>query len=180
MSNKREKTKQRIKDAYIELLKSKSPLQISVSDIASECHINRSTFYEYFSYIDLLIEEIISDQLTIISVDNDKLLDIYHTQNNYTNPENIKLYFKTFDQNKVLNRFIKSKESDYFKSMIVRIQSSREIHKYNIADDAHKLRIMYRNSGVFAILFRWVEAKREYDLDELSKVLFDIVKSNNF
>ena len=55
---KSHQTKSRIMEAYIQLMNNKYWDKISVKEICSHCHITRGTFYQYFSDIYDLLEQI--------------------------------------------------------------------------------------------------------------------------
>ena len=59
-------TKSAIKGSFLKLLSDRPLSQITVKDIASDCGINRNTFYYYFSDIPQLIEEIFTEDLEAI------------------------------------------------------------------------------------------------------------------
>ncbi len=56
--SKKEKTKQRIIDAFWSLYESTRIEKITVKEICTKANINRSTFYEYFSDAYMLLETI--------------------------------------------------------------------------------------------------------------------------
>lgn len=177
MNNKRERTKTKIKNCYISLLMTKSPLDINVSEICKKCQINRSTFYEYYSYIDSLIEDIIYDQIDAISKVNDVLYDSYYIENT-TGPDYVAKYMKNIAGNEVLMRFIKSNESNRFKAAITNAQSEYEIKRYNITDPTKRIKVMYRNSGVLAIVFGWIEKKSNCDTEEIATILYNEIRKS--
>ena len=174
MSAKREKTKAKIKKCTIELLSNKSPFDITVSEICKLCDINRSTFYEYYSYIDLLIEDIVYDQIFEISKVNNILYDAYHIDNTLGS-ENIEKYIQNLIANKVLMRLIKSNEGNRYKAIITKAQSEYEINRYNITDINKKVQIIFRSSGFLTIVFRWIDKSIDISLKELSLFLYNTV-----
>ena len=79
MDKRIEKTKQKIKSKYKELMFQKEPNNIQVKELCKQANINRSTFYERYGYIDALIDEIIEEEVTKISLNN------YYIESNYQN-----------------------------------------------------------------------------------------------
>ena len=65
------KTEKRIKDALLKLLASKSLADITVSELAREAHVSRSTFYEHFGNPDdvygVLMAEISAEMSPLMS-----------------------------------------------------------------------------------------------------------------
>ena len=104
-THKRNKTKARIKKAYCELLLNSSPLEVTISEICKRSEINRSTFYEYYSCLDELIEHVIRDQVALISKVNKSLYDRFYAEN-FTGPESVKKYMENFANNEVLSQEI--------------------------------------------------------------------------
>ena len=56
--NKSEKTRKRIIDKYIDLMSEKKWDRITVKELCEKCNITRSTFYQYYSDIYDLIEDL--------------------------------------------------------------------------------------------------------------------------
>ena len=56
------KSKQKIKEKYLELLFKKDPSKIQVNELCALAHVNRSTFYERYGYLDALVDEIIEEE----------------------------------------------------------------------------------------------------------------------
>src|SRR5574344_1177042 len=90
MDKRIEKTKQKIKSKYIELMLQKEPNTIQVKELCKQANINRSTFYERYGYIDKLIDEIIEEEVTKISLNN------YDIESNYQNSKINKTMIKTY------------------------------------------------------------------------------------
>ncbi|MCQ2087554.1 MAG: hypothetical protein MJZ37_05755 [Bacilli bacterium] len=175
--HKRNKTKSKIKRAYCDLLLENTPLEITISEICKKSEINRSTFYEYYSCLDELIEQVIKDQVVAISKVNKSIYDRFYIEN-FTGPETVKKYMENFANNAVLIKLINSKESHRFKSLIIHLQCEYEIQKYHINDFEKRLQVIYRNSGILVILFRWIEKVKGYDTDTVSKLVYkQIVKT---
>ena len=55
------KTKEYIKNAFLELLKEKNYAKVSVKDIASLASINRNTFYLHYSSKDDLVSSLVNE-----------------------------------------------------------------------------------------------------------------------
>jgi len=175
MKLKRERTIEKIKKCYINLLLLKGPTDITVSEICKKSRINRSTFYKYYSYIDLLIEDIIRDQINEISKVNDVLYDQFYIENT-TGPKHVAAYMQNIAGNAVLMRFIKSSDSHLFKTLITKTQCEYEINRYQIKDNARTIRIIYRNSGVLSVVYGWIAKQDETDLMEIATRLYEEIR----
>ena len=170
-TRKRNKTRLKIKNAFSQIVLEKEPSKISISEICETSNINRSTFYEYFSSIDDLIDEVIFDQVKIISRINRSIYDSYYFYN-ISGPENVKKYINNLLSSNVLISFIKSKESRKYKSEIIQAQYNYEVTKYNVTDLDKKMEVLYRNSGILLVLFRWIEKQIPCDIDTISEILY--------
>ena len=60
------KTKRAIKNAFARLLTEKDINEITISDIAAVADINRKTFYNYYSGVHEVIDEIENDIMLVI------------------------------------------------------------------------------------------------------------------
>ncbi|TLG74168.1 TetR/AcrR family transcriptional regulator [Culicoidibacter larvae] len=90
MLTKSEKTKEQIKQVFVELMKEKGFEHIKVTDIARKAHINRGTFYlHYIDKFDLLNQlemEIINQIKTILDSGMNELFAPHnHTEDNQMN-----------------------------------------------------------------------------------------------
>lgn len=73
-SNRTEKTKQKIIDAFVSILKEKTANQVKVSDITKRAQIDRGSFYRYFESKDALIEDCEENILNKFYVSHDQVL----------------------------------------------------------------------------------------------------------
>ena len=60
-------SKAKIKEAFIDLVVDSNSNKITILDICEKANVNCSTFYERFQYLDNLIDEIIDDEVHVIS-----------------------------------------------------------------------------------------------------------------
>ncbi len=177
MSTKTEKTKANIRNTYVKLLDTHGPTDISVTDICNMANINRSTFYEYYPYIDKLIEDVIYEQINSISDVNDVLYDAYYLEHE-TTPENVREYIENFVNNAVFSKLLRSNEANLFKASIVNAQCEYEINRYGIADEESKMKINYRASGVLATIFIWLEKGYDFSLGDLADYLYEEIRKS--
>lgn len=171
MSKKSERTKNNIKETFKSLIASHSIFDVSVTLICEELDINRSTFYEYFSSVDDLINELIIDSLDDVSSKNEVIYDAYYSTNNLT-IENVKTYIINFINNIFLRRLIKSSKSDSYKTAIVKAQVEKELTNYNINERDRTISILYRNSGVLSIVFQLIEKKVDISIDDAVNCIY--------
>lgn len=175
MSACRNRTRQKIKDAFKVLLKDQSPLQITVSDLCLKCKINRSTFYQYYPYIDKLIEDVIQDELIVNAEMNKSLLDSFYLTHS-TSPSQIEEYLVNFTSNEVIRKFIKSSDSDYFRLLIVKLEIRYEFKKYHIVTQEDRATAINRNYGVFAVIFAWIDKVLDVNINEISQLIYKFLR----
>ena len=54
-----DRSKEKIKKAFMELFQTKEPDEISVVELCKKAKVNRSTFYAHYGYMDNLIREVL-------------------------------------------------------------------------------------------------------------------------
>lgn len=173
---KRDKTKIKLKTAYIHFIQFKRPFSVTVLEMCEFCGVNRSTFYEYYDCIGSLIEDVILDQLNTIERDVKSLYDEYYEEH-LLNEANVKKYLEVFLKNEILLRLIKSADGNRFKTLIVNQGVFFELTKFNIRDKKERLNVIYRISGVFELVFLLIEKPNEYTIDEIANTLYEKIIS---
>lgn len=148
------KSTNKLKESFIELMKIKSPVQITVKELCEHAGLNRSTFYERFGYMDALIENIIDDCVEYICLGNPTIYELPYEDSGISR-ESIREYIDRFLENKILMVFCLTKNNDTYQSMIIQAQiriSMREnenLVKYYPA--------FLQNSGVLYMLIDWIK-----------------------
>lgn len=176
MEKKEKRAKVEFKETFVRLLAKHSSRKISVSLLCEKAGYNRSTFYEYYPSMDELLKDVLKDQLKSVWVQNDLLLDAYYLKSE-TGPEKIYQYLTNFFSNDVLLTLISSNDSAYFRHLIIQIETSYEINKYHIYKEEDKIKIIYRNTGIFSIIFRYIGNEFSCDIKTLSNIVFDLIKN---
>ena len=67
-------TRRAIKESFLKLLNQRPLNQITVKDIVEDCGINRNSFYDHFSDLPALVEEIMAEQVSAM-VENHPTVD---------------------------------------------------------------------------------------------------------
>ena len=119
------KSKQKLKEKYVELLFKKEPEEIKVNELCSLSNINRSTFYDRYGYLDALVNEIIEEEINKISIDEERII-VFPVDFEQVNKKDIERYIDRFYNNKILMRFCSVDNKEFYISKIIskQIESS--------------------------------------------------------
>lgn len=102
MSSKKEQTKQKIIDAFWELYETTRIEKITIKEICYGAHINRSTFYEYFSDVYEVLETIENSLIP-----NEKTIPVFNESITHDSLM-VKKQLEFFDKNKKYLRVLLS------------------------------------------------------------------------
>ena len=140
------KTKRAIKNALMHLLNDRDINDITISDIAAQADINRKTFYNYYSGVHEVIDEMEND---IISHVDEALTDI---------------------------DFIDNLENPYliFEKLTSVISADMDTFGYLLGMNTNvgllsKMMLEFMVSGVVAVFKRWFNSDRSVSIDEISR-----------
>ena len=165
------RTKRAIKSAFARLLTEKDINDITISDIAAVADINRKTFYNYYSGVHEVIDEIEND---IISHVDEALTDIdfksslespYRIFEKLTAVINTDMDFFGYLLSMNSNVSLSSKIVELL-TMKVRALLKRTIE---IEDDRLDLMLVFMISGMVAVYKQWFNSDRSEPVEELSR-----------
>ena len=165
------RTKKAIKSAFARLLTEKDINDITISDIAAVADINRKTFYNYYSGVHEVIDEIEND---IISHVDEALTDIdfksslespYRIFEKLTAIINTDMDFFGYLLSMNSNVSLSSKIVELL-TMKVRALLKRTIE---IEDDRLDLMLVFMISGMVAVYKQWFNSDRSEPVEELSR-----------
>lgn len=170
------KTKKAIRDAFVKLLYEKDVDKITVKEIAEEADINRKTFYNYYSGVYQIIDEIENEVIDIM----DKELKNYNVDDTLKNP------YEIFDRiTEILNSDIEfygyllgmrgnlslvSKVAQLLKEKVkaaVKEQVEIDELKLDVAVD-------FIMSGMTAVYKQWFNSGMKEPLEEVTKIMGDL------
>ena len=171
-TDRREKKKKKaIKSAFARLLTEKDINDITISDIAAVADINRKTFYNYYSGVHEVIDEIEND---IISHVDEALTDIdfksslespYRIFEKLTAVINTDMDFFGYLLSMNSNVSLSSKIVELL-TMKVRALLKQSIE---IEDDRLDLMLVFMISGMVAVYKQWFNSDRSEPVEELSR-----------
>ncbi len=165
------RTKKAIKSAFARLLTEKDINDITISDIAAVADINRKTFYNYYSGVHEVIDEIEND---IISHVDEALTDIdfksslespYRIFEKLTAVINTDMDFFGYLLSMNSNVSLSSKIVELL-TMKVRALLKQSIE---IEDDRLDLMLVFMISGMVAVYKQWFNSDRSEPVEELSR-----------
>lgn len=171
------KTKRAIFTAFAQLLSEKDLSHITITDIANKAEINRKTFYNYYSNIYEVMEEI--ENLTVSTFE--KRLDqiefedmssflnqlfIQFTDTINSDLEFFSHLFKTNNRSFLVKKIIDSLK-DYIQK---RIEEKEEIdkHTFNLICD-------FCVPGIISVYVNWFMNNQDISIEELSSHLTQLI-----
>lgn len=171
------KTKHAIYKAFVELLNEKDINQITITDVAKRANINRKTFYNYYSDVYEVMEEI--ENLTVEAFINnmgtveftnmaDFLTEIFikFTETVNKDLEFFNLLFKTNNRSFLIVKIVEALKK-YVKK---RIEESNEL-------DMHRFEVVsnFYLSGVLSVYMNWFMNNYDQSIEEISALLTELV-----
>ncbi len=167
------KTKRAIRNAFAKLMTEKDIDEITVSELAREADINRKTFYNYYSGVYQVIEEIEHDIITSY----ERLLGNIEFERDMNTPY---ILFERFSM--LINM-----DPEFFGymltmngnlSLITRIMTllkdkTREAMAAQLGLDIDRADVMidYALSGMLSVYQHWFASDRRMPLEEVSKLI---------
>ena len=161
-------TKQKIQQAFMDLLGKKPFDKISVSDICGRAEISRPSFYAHYDDINDLIMQIELEKSAYIAL-------IFASEDTITE-ESFKLYLNYIQEN---NLFYKA----YFETENNSRLSRKIIEQYlktNGLKESYRLKfnMVFFMAGIRAVVYDWLAGGQKESAEELAGLLFE--KYENF
>lgn len=167
------KTKKAIRIAFAKLLSEKNINDITVSDIAELANINRKTFYNYYSGIYMVIDEIENDIVTSFSsvlgeisfreaIDNpyvifEKLTSIINTDMDFYGH-----FFSMSNNINIIAKIVKLMKDKTKSAMIAQT---------NADEKTAETALTYALYGMLAVFHNWFNSDRKQSIEEISKLI---------
>lgn len=171
------KTKHAIFKAFVELLNEKDINQITITDIAKRANINRKTFYNYYSDVNGVMEEIQNlvvaafiKNIGTIEFTNmaDFLTEIFikFTETVNKDLEFFNLLFKTNNRSFLIVKIVEALK-EYVQK---RIEESNEldIPRFEVVSNFYL-------SGVLSVYMNWFMNNYDQSIEEISALLTELV-----
>ena len=171
------KTKHAIYKAFVELLNEKDINQITITDVAKRANINRKTFYNYYSDINDVMEEIQNlvvaafiKNIGTIEFTNmaDFLTEIFikFTETVNHDLEFYGLLFKTNNRSLLIVKIV-----DILKKYVQqRIEETETLDQ-----NRFKVAVDLCIPGIISVYMNWFTNSYDYSIEELSSLLTDFI-----
>ena len=170
------KTKKAIKRAFIELLSRKNVNDITITDISREADINRKTFYNNYSGIHEIINEIEEELFATFKAEI-RGLDVSREMNNPYNvlirltallDSDYQFYAKILSSD--LNTHLIAKIVGYLKEQtkkVLKAKSNYDEYEMNIV-------VEYSISGMLSVYQEWLSTGREEPIEKLALIISNL------
>lgn len=175
-TNATQKTKTKLRETFWQLYQEKPIEKISVREIIEAAHLNRSTFYEYYSDIYAVLNEIeeeLFDGLfgnkTQLILDYSLSLDelIYEVAQNYKKHQK---YLKVLLGKNGDPQFL-DKIKEHLKSLLCPLMDSTDMITFQNPDYF----LEYLTNGLIGMLLYWQQKDRKMPIEEFLKICKEII-----
>lgn len=173
------KTKRAIRKAFIELLTQKHINDITIKDIADVADINRKTFYNYYSGIHELLEEMENDMVEKFEntlSDFDFRRDIHRPGGTF-----LKLSESIDEEGELYQRLFRSKSNSHIVEKVTKVIVEKTINflqeKYDIDRDVISVATIFVSGGLMSVYQNWIDSDRQMSIDEISEILSDMMEN---
>jgi len=167
-------TKKVIKDTFIELLEQKSINKITVTELCSQCEINRATFYRYYDDVYDLMEKLksqyVSELKEAISISKDD-----YTISGFTSE-----ILEVILRNKELSRILFSlKNGKDFLNDVLDIAHQKCVEKWNrygknVPQEQVGYLSTFITAGTIGILNEWIQNDFKESSSEIANLIENI------
>ena len=163
------KSTQKIKNAYLDMLFKIEPNKIQVKDLCLAAHVNRSTFYERFGFIETLESEIIEEEMKKITFDGIQI-DALPKESDGIDKELIRKYIKSFCGNKILIRMCTVENREKYVDIIAHNQikicasALTEVSYYGA---------YFQCIGALATIIEWVNNHKNQSLNDIVDIVYN-------
>ena len=168
MDKRINKSKQKLKEKYIELLFKKEPEEIKVKELCALSNTNRSTFYERYGYLDALVSEIIEDEIKKISFDDERI-NKFSVGFDQVSKDDIKKYIDRFYSNKILVRFCSVENKEFYISKIITKQIESAL---SLLNNILYYEALFQCVGALTILIEFLNDKKSHKIDDVIDIVY--------
>ncbi|MEJ1295568.1 TetR-like C-terminal domain-containing protein [Latilactobacillus sakei] len=180
-----QRTKQQLRRALVELLKTATTKEISIQAITKQAQITRGTFYPHYEdktdFIQKAVQDLTQDLYQTITIQNDKLAQPYQQINLLALFEYVERRqdaFKVFHKNDTSLAFKQQLTTEmrrlieaYLNNLFQEATQSDQIELSIIAD--------YLAGASLVLVFKWIEDGLVYSPRYMAKMLYQLVQMPN-
>lgn len=177
------RSKRLIRQAFVNLIKTKAASKITITDIVTEANINRATFYAHYSCLKDLIDEIEQDVI-------DRLMEVlsgFKLENFFSNPTPLLLQVSIF----------LSEDPDYYKTLASTPESSIFIEKLKLIfvnymerdasipleirqSKTFHISVLFFAGGLVSLYTQWLSGKLDCTLYDIPMEVSKFLKTSVF
>ena len=168
-----ERSKAAMKDAFLDLLQTMEPEEISVATLCRKAGRNRSTFYAHYDYIDMMIQEILRENLENIYTNIESQWSL-PLENGGIVRTVITEYINRFLDNTVLRRFCTCENSGKYITLITQLQV--DITLGPTKDPVKYYYAFFHNAGVLNLVLEWLRSGRSIPEGNVVEIVHDFSK----
>lgn len=175
------KSKEKIKEVFLELMQTKKADEITVSEIVKKADLNRSTFYAHYYDVFDIVNEIQNDVINELNhLIND--LDLKKVQDeDYKIIDEVSSYLlKNKDLFKIC--ILTQDVLPFFEELITIFTTSllKNPSIINIKEDINtkKTRISFISGGIVFTYIKWFKDDIKSDINELSEIIKEQIKNS--
>ena len=151
------KTEQKIKEAFKALLRKKPMHQISVKELCTNAQINRSTFYDHYSDVYALLDEVERDCFARLDGYVELTIRARLAGNLQQHAETLeKLLRQIRDQDDTFYMLFRCSEEDHFERHLITYYTDLIEQSVQLKDDYERMSLLFHISGSFAVLLSWI------------------------
>ena len=168
------RSKTALKSAFLELLQTKEPEEITVVELCQKAGVNRSTFYAHYDYMDKLIREVLWEGV-------DRVLAYTKTQwdlpleNGGAERGVIAAYIHRFLNDPTLRRFCTCANSGNYRTLIIRAQVDLTLGPTK--DAARYCTAYFQNAGVLNLILEWLNNEPQIPEATIVETIHEFSKS---
>lgn len=165
-----ERSKAALKNAFIDLLRTEEPEQITVVKLCKKAELNRSTFYAHYDYIDMMIQEILLENLKDVyaNIESQWFLPL---ENGGVDRAVIKEYLDRFLKNAVLWRFCTCENNAKYTTLIIQLQVGLTVGPTN--DPARYYYAFFHNAGVLNLVLEWLSNGKPVPMESIEEIIHE-------
>ena len=182
LDNRKEKSKNTLKNALITCMNLSSFRDITVSQIVQIANVTRGTFYNHYDSKEQLLFELIDETLDEIKKEIRKPYEQFeHVRFNMFPKNDISLFYYLKEKRKLFQVLLK--EAAYFDmhrfiaDTIEEIYVEEYLFVLNNADANDKWFNVYSANGIAAIIMRWIEMDYQETPEEIGSQAIELMRT---
>lgn len=175
MDRRSTRTKQAIKQAFLDLTKEKPINKITIAELSQQADIGRGTFYTHYEDIYDLRSKIIEESICTLT---DIFDQTYPNKEQYDFRRFVHTLVNHVDENKaVFHFFFNDFMDDELSVQLTQILIKRimDEEQLDMKDIKNKVEVLFSISGTTSVLTEWINGNLNVEKEELIAILDDII-----